>query len=626
MKKTLLMILMVALMLGTAQAANRFGDLYHAVQVVDETGRPVTDITNLFIYAPGTTTDAVIYSDKGRLNTITIPMTEASTNTTLVNGLFTWWGPDGYDFSMTNTDGVGPMTNSGHADRDSGGGTLVFPTYLVSITTASFLDAETITMGTGADWVFQGGNVSAQLSFTPAADDSTVNFGVSGTALNTNFNVFTGTSLGFKLSSSGATHSLTYDGGIVNLNASSNFAVNIATGTSTGATTIGNSAGGAIALDTDTGITVNADDSYALTVSAGAVTIAAAGASAGDVTLTAADIMSFISTDTKLFNGAAAETWIIEGTADAFEATVVFTDPTADVTWTFPTAATDTFAVMASTLATNAPDIVNSVTGGTNQLIFEGTADTFEHVITGTDATADIVWTLPDGGADTVAFMASTLATNYPDIADSVTGGTSQLIFEGSTADTEESIIQATDPTADIIWILPDGAADSFAIVGSTLTTNIAEAANSFWGGTNQIIMEGATPDAFETIITPTDATADATLTLPDDSGDIVYAPSGVVDYAAGAGALPITHTIITYASQGGAEALTLADGRPGQILSVNHDSDGGNGVITPATALGYTSIDLADDGDMVTFQFVVTQGWIIIGTAGNAAPPVVTP
>ena len=126
--------------------------------------------------------------------------------------------------------------------------------------------------------------------------------------------------------------------------------------------------------------------------------------------------------------------------------------------------------------------------------------------------------------------------------------------------------------------------------------------------------------------MTANDATADATISLPNDTGDVVYAPAGVVDYAVGAGALPLTHTVITYASQGGAEALTLADGQPGQILQVNHDTDGGNGVITPATALGYTSVDLADDGDMVTFMFVDTQGWIIIGTAGNAAPPVVTP
>ncbi len=41
--------------------------------------------------------------------------------------------------------------------------------------------------------------------------------------------------------------------------------------------------------------------------------------------------------------------------------------------------------------------------------------------------------------------MLSTLATNGAGVANSVTGGTNQLIFEGSDADTEEAIIQAIE-------------------------------------------------------------------------------------------------------------------------------------------------------------------------------------
>ncbi len=170
MRKTLLTILMVALLIGTAQAANRFGDMYHEIQIVDETGAIVTDITNLFIYLPDTTTNAVIYSDKNRQNTITIPMTEASTNTTLLDGIATWWGPESYDFSMTNTDAVGPRTNAGHQARNSSEGTLVFPSYLQSISSTSYTDAQTITMGTGSDWVINAGTVSDLITFTPATD------------------------------------------------------------------------------------------------------------------------------------------------------------------------------------------------------------------------------------------------------------------------------------------------------------------------------------------------------------------------------------------------------------------------------------------------------------------------
>lgn len=190
MKKLLFAILIVALAVGTAQAgANRFGDMSHAVQVKDEVGRNVDDITNLFIYLPGTTTNATIYSDKNRQNVITIPMTEASANTTLVDGLFTWWGPDTWDFSMSNTDGVGPMTNAGHADRNSNEGTLVFPTYLQSISSTSYTDAQTITMGTGSDWVFNAGSTDDRLTFTPATT-STAAFWVGNASFTSDLNLF----------------------------------------------------------------------------------------------------------------------------------------------------------------------------------------------------------------------------------------------------------------------------------------------------------------------------------------------------------------------------------------------------------------------------------------------------
>ena len=242
------------------------------------------------------------------------------------------------------------------------------------------------------------------------------------------------------------------------------------------------------------------------TMSAGAFVVNAIGASAGDVTLAAGDILTLTSVDTKIFDGAAAETWIIEGTADDHEASVVFTDPTADITWTFPTGATDTLAVMASTLATNIPEAANAVTGGTNQLIFEG-----------------------------------------------------------------------------------------------------------------------ATADAFETIITPIDATADATITLPDDSGAIVYAPGGTADLA-GAGAIDLTKSFITYESTG-ANALTIADGENGQIITIVHDVDAGAGTLTPSGNFsGWATMVFTNVGETATFMYVDdTVGWIVLGTSGTTTQPLNT-
>ena len=76
MFKKLTIVLLLAL-LSTALAVQP----YHEIQIVDERGVKVTTITSVEIYAPDTTTDAVIYSDRGEQNTITIPMTTGSANT-----------------------------------------------------------------------------------------------------------------------------------------------------------------------------------------------------------------------------------------------------------------------------------------------------------------------------------------------------------------------------------------------------------------------------------------------------------------------------------------------------------------------------------------------------------------
>ena len=254
---------------------------------------------------------------------------------------------------------------------------------------------------------------------------------------------------------------------------------------------------GSIDIDSADNITIDAADDIGATTADGGITLTAAGGDNGDVTLVAADVMLLTSADTKIFDGAAAETWIIEGTADAHETSIVFTDPTADVTWTFPAAALDTFAVMASTLATNAPEIANSVTGGTNQLIFEGT------------------------------------------------------------------------------------------------------------------------DDAHETILTATDATADATLTLADDTGGIAYIPTGSTTKDATDAALPLTHAVVIGTSDADS-AWSLPDGHPGQVLTVVIGTDGGEAVITPvsSTGCGWATVVLTDDIDGVTFMFVdATVGWVILGT-----------
>lgn len=148
-------------------------------------------------------------------------------------------------------------------------------------------------------------------------------------------------------------------------------------------------------------------------------------------------------------NGTGAE---FEGaTADAYETALVVTDPTADRTITFPNASGTT---VLSSLLTNAPDAANSVTVASNALLFEGaTADGYELSLSPADPGADVTLTLP---AETASAMVSALTSNATDAANSVTGASNKLVFEGATADASETVLTPTDPTGDRTITIPD--------------------------------------------------------------------------------------------------------------------------------------------------------------------------
>ena len=79
----------------------------------------------------------------------------------------------------------------------------------------------------------------------------------------------------------------------------------------------------------------------------------------------------------------------------------------------------------------------------------------------------------------------------------------------------------------------------------------------------------------------------------------------------------PVTELITT-----GADAFTIADGTIGQVKYVTMKTDGGDGILTPATLSGATTITFADAGDSVILLFG-TAGWSIVGSGGLAGGPV---
>lgn len=89
--------------------------------------------------------------------------------------------------------------------------------------------------------------------------------------------------------------------------------------------------------------------------------------------------------------------------------------------------------------------------------------------------------------------------------------------------------------------------------------------------------------------------------------------------------AIPVTHGYVAKTTGADAEALTLANGVPGQVLVINLTTDGGgDGTLTPTTATGWATIVFADAGDQATLFYVDdTTGWILLGAKGVTAPPV---
>jgi hypothetical protein len=91
----------------------------------------------------------------------------------------------------------------------------------------------------------------------------------------------------------------------------------------------------------------------------------------------------------------------------------------------------------------------------------------------------------------------------------------------------------------------------------------------------------------------------------------------------AGAGAADIV-SLRTDLTTSSTDAITLADGDfLGQKKIINLKSDGGTPTVTPATAHGFSTVVMADEGDNVTMVWTA-DGWMVVSQGGLAGGPVV--
>jgi len=91
--------------------------------------------------------------------------------------------------------------------------------------------------------------------------------------------------------------------------------------------------------------------------------------------------------------------------------------------------------------------------------------------------------------------------------------------------------------------------------------------------------------------------------------------------------AIPVTHAYVAKTTGGDAEVLTLADGVPGQILTISCVTHGGgDGTLTAATASGWSTAVFGAAKDTMTFRYINdTIGWVVMGSTGTSGEPVIT-
>lgn len=114
---------------------------------------------------------------------------------------------------------------------------------------------------------------------------------------------------------------------------------------------------------------------------------------------------------------------------------------------------------------------------------------------------------------------------------------------------------------------------------------------------------------------TANNASGSLLLTNLTASGALITTPQTL----SGAGAVNLTTTSTHITTTGAAQPLTLANGTVGQIKIIAHSVDGGDFILTPTTALGFTTYSSTTAGDMAILEYTAA-GWTIIARGGTIA------
>ena len=174
-------------------------------------------------------------------------------------------------------------------------------------------------------------------------------------------------------------------------------------------------------------------------------------------------------------------------------------------------------SLASTTLISGVADAANSIKLASGNITFEGsTADANETILTAADATGgDKTLTLPNETGTILSTASSIANSNLANSA--VTIGSTQVSL-GGTVTTFAGLSSLTSAT----------------LVGTTLISGSADAANSIKIASGNIVFEGSSANDFETTLTVTNPTADRTITFPDAAGTVVLL--GSLSVASGSG------------------------------------------------------------------------------------------
>ena len=157
-------------------------------------------------------------------------------------------------------------------------------------------------------------------------------------------------------------------------------------------------------------------------------------------------------------------------------------------------------SLASTTLIAGVADAANAISIASGNIVFEGsTADGNETTLTAADATADRTLTLPNE----TGTLLTTASTITPTVNSLTIGSTS--IALGATASTIAGLT---------------------SLAATTLQAGVANAANSVSIGSTGIVFEGSTADGNETTISVVDPTADRAINFPNAAGTVALLTS----------------------------------------------------------------------------------------------------